>query len=132
MIRWRIALILWLTVILAVTTMPWRDFDGQAHWERIQWTPFPHVMSWGWGKWKERLANVALFVPFGFLAMRARNDRGLRAGLIISGLGFCLSGSAELFQVFTVHRFPTMTDLCTNTFGTICGVVVAHRWSGRR
>jgi glycopeptide antibiotics resistance protein len=128
MTRWRIALVLWLLVILVVTTMPWRDFDGRPHWDRIQWVPFPHVTTWGWARWKEKMANVALFVPFGFFATRARNGRGLRAGLFIGGMGLCLSIIVEFFQVFTVHRFPTITDVCTNTFGTICGVILAHRW----
>jgi glycopeptide antibiotics resistance protein len=131
MIGWRIGLTLWLLLIVAVTTTPWQDFDGRPHWDRVQWTPFPNLQAWGRGKWKEAVANVALFVPLGFLGMRALGGRGLRTAVVVGCLGLGLSTGAELFQVFTLHRYPTMTDICTNTIGALCGTLLGYRGGSR-
>ena len=125
---WSLLLAVWLLVIVAITTLPWGDFDGQAHWKRVQWIPFSHLRAWSWGRWRDVIANVALFIPFGFFLACVRRAQGLWAMGIACGIGALVSVSAEIFQVFTTHRFPTMTDVCTNTLGSLCGAALAVRW----
>src|SRR5438093_7992563 len=33
-------LVLWTAVIICITTMPWNNFKGHAHWSRVRWVPF--------------------------------------------------------------------------------------------
>lgn len=127
---WSLLLAVWLLIIVAITTLPWGNFDGQAHWDRVQWIPFSHFSWRSPRRWLETIANVVLFIPLGFLVVRVHRAHGLWAGVIACGAGLAVSMSAELFQVFTVRRFPTMTDLCTNTFGSLCGAMAADRWGG--
>ena len=75
------------------------------------------------------VANVALFVPFGFIA-----GRGLRVGAPASAaLGFLASLGIELAQLtglfgvypYAYRTFET-TDLATNTLGALCGWLLAR------
>lgn len=75
------------------------------------------------------VANVALFVPFGFIA-----GRGLRIGAPASAvLGFLASFGIELAQLtglfgvypYAYRTFET-TDLATNTLGALCGWLLAR------
>lgn len=74
-------------------------------------------------------ANVALFVPFGFIA-----GRGMRLGAPASAaLGFLASLCIELAQLtglfgvypYAYRTFET-TDLATNTLGALCGWLLAR------
>lgn len=74
------------------------------------------------------VANVALFVPFGFFA-----GRGMRLGAPASvALGFLASLCIELAQLtglfgvypYAYRTFET-TDLVTNTLGALCGWLLA-------
>ena len=75
------------------------------------------------------VANVALFVPFGFIA-----GRGMRLGAPASvALGFLASLCIELAQLtglfgvypYAYRTFET-TDLATNTLGAFCGWLLAR------
>ena len=75
------------------------------------------------------VANVALFVPFGFIA-----GRGMRLGAPASvALGFLASLGIELAQLtglfgvypYAYRTFET-TDLATNTLGALCGWLLAR------
>ena len=75
------------------------------------------------------VANVALFVPFGFIA-----SRGLRLGMPASvALGFLASLCIEIAQLtglfgiypYAYRTFET-TDLATNTLGALCGWMLAR------
>ena len=72
------------------------------------------------------LANVALFIPFGFLYFMAVFRRSGRA-TILSGLvvSFLLSGGAEFFQVFCHNRIASSTDVLTNVCGAGIGLWLA-------
>ena len=75
------------------------------------------------------VANVALFVPFGFIA-----GRGMRLGAPASAaLGFLASLCIELAQLtglFSVYPYAyrtfETTDLATNTLGALCGWLLAR------
>jgi glycopeptide antibiotics resistance protein len=110
---------LWLisiTVILAVTTMPWSNYVGQSHWDRVIWVPFSdHPLL-------EILGNVALFFPFGYFFPRARHDAYLKVWALPIITGAMLSTGVEFFQVYTHSRFPSTTDICANLLGVIFGL----------
>ena len=126
--KWVASWILWLAVIVWATTMPWSNFKGHSHWGSVRWVPFrdhPLILS-------DDLANVVLFVPFGFLyfkAMPLRSGRAtILAGLLVSAL---LSGGAEFFQVFCHNRISSTTDVLTNVSGAAIGLWLANLFSHR-
>jgi glycopeptide antibiotics resistance protein len=76
----------------------------------------------------EILANVALFVPFGILAMTAFRMRvwstaaaGLATSLLIEGV-----------QLFLPTRYSTVSDLVANTAGALIGALIVMVWRRRR
>lgn len=115
---WKIWLV-WIVVILAVTTMPWNDFVGHSHWDQVRWIPFfdrPLALS-------DIFANVALFVPFGFFLGRSL-PRASRKKVWIFALlmATTLSASVEFLQVYYHNRIPSTSDVCTNLLGALLGV----------
>jgi hypothetical protein len=89
-------------------------------WDRYRfgWPP--------WSYWQDVLLNIAGFVPAGFVLVnylsvaRAAKHPALAAILV----GFALSLSIECLQWFLPTRDSDMTDVMTNTFGTILGVAL--------
>jgi VanZ family protein len=75
-----------------------------------------------WRGWFDVLANVALFLPLGFLAAltRSAGDRGARgaarARVAFAG-GALLSAAVECVQVLEPGRYPSPTDVLTNAPG---------------
>ncbi len=119
---------LWIAVIIGLTTLPWSNYSGHPHWDKIVWIPFVG----GELVWWEILGNVALFVPFGFLlAFWLGRYSSLRVCLLAIGLAGLLSGTVEYFQVFCHERFPSANDFCANLAGAVVGMRVAFastRW----
>lgn len=75
------------------------------------------------------VANVLLFVPWGFLAFIALYsvDRPtLQTYLLSVLLGFCLSLGIEAWQYFLPSRVADIDDVIWNTSGTIIGAVLGH------
>ncbi|MDV7398400.1 VanZ family protein, partial [Arthrospira platensis SPKY1] len=66
-------------------------------------------------------SNIALFIPFGFLTAGALYGRIGNTLLILRVilLGFGLSALLESFQLFTVIRVSSVTDICNNTLGAV-------------
>lgn len=114
--RVRIAFALWVGVILLVVT-PWAGFRDHSHWERVQWVPFvtPPIRI------RDIVANTLFYVPFGFLYVRRFRSRAWRAVLA----ALVLSLLTELAQVYSHGRFPSSTDIVSNTLGACCGAVWA-------
>jgi glycopeptide antibiotics resistance protein len=116
---------LWLisiAVIVSVTTLPLSNYMGHTHWDAVRWIPFRHHPL----SVRDVLANVALFIPFGFCLGRAmvkahRWKRVLLA-LVFSAV---LSSAVEYFQVYCHNRIPSTTDICTNVLGAVLGTLAA-------
>lgn len=70
----------------------------------------------------EFLANVALFVPVGFLLPLAWSRLRLWQVVLIGAL---MSGLIESVQGLMPSRFPTISDVIANSLGTLAGGVVA-------
>ncbi|MBV8120814.1 MAG: VanZ family protein [Alphaproteobacteria bacterium] len=71
------------------------------------------------------LANILLYMPLGFCAIRAMGHWGGAAGriVLITLFGVLLSGSIELIQYFDEGRVTDAPDLYENTLGTLLGAV---------
>ena len=79
-----------------------------------------------WGYWKNVFINITGFVPFGFFvcALFSIGWRINRPGLTTILLGASVSLSIEILQAFLPTRQSGMTDLITNTLGTVLGVAI--------
>ncbi len=122
-------MLLWSVVIVGVTTMPWSDFQGHAHWSTACWIPFTDRQR-SPGMLFNALANVLLFVPFGYLFIHSQPRRYSASLLPLALLAVRLSASAELYQVYSHHRFPTATDIAANLIGAVVGGLLARKSSG--
>jgi glycopeptide antibiotics resistance protein len=113
---------MWIIVIVFLTTMPWENYTGHAHWDQVRWIPFydhtPLALL-------DILGNVVLFAPFGFFLGRALHSSPLKKVWFLTVLlAATLSISVELFQVYCHNRIPSTTDICTNLLGAALGVLL--------
>lgn len=78
------------------------------------------------------LANLILYLPFGFMGVWAlpRRISGARAIVIVVALGILLSASIELAQAFTSGRTSSALDLALNLLSTAIGAVSARFTGG--
>ncbi|MEW6248204.1 MAG: VanZ family protein [Nitrospirota bacterium] len=123
----RTLLVGWLVIILMATTFPWSDFKGHAHWGVVRWLPFSELSRPSPSVLFDIGANIALFVPFGYLAVKAMNSatRSRFIATVLLTLG--LSSGIELYQVFSHNHVPSVTDVCSNAFGAAIGAYLAAR-----
>jgi|GEM_PF-1093165 glycopeptide antibiotics resistance protein len=115
---WQIWLV-WILGILGLTTMPWENYVGHSHWDLVNWIPFnDHRFAV-----EDLLANIALFVPFGFfLGHASRGASGKKVWSLAFLASAMLSTSVEFFQVYCHNRNPSTTDICNNVLGAALGV----------
>lgn len=101
-----------LGVVVIVTLVPF-DF-GIPRVFHLSWALDP----------ADAIANVAMFVPLGFLAQLTLpvEDPLARRPLL---LGLALSAVVEGAQLFLPSRFPSPVDVCTNGLGAWLGGLVA-------
>lgn len=74
--------------------------------------------------WNDLIANILLFIPFGFGSSAGLSKHKLSAQqrlLIVLGCSAGLSLTVEILQVFLNNRIPALTDLVTNTMGGYLG-----------
>jgi glycopeptide antibiotics resistance protein len=77
----------------------------------------------------EASANVAMFVPFGFLVYVSLPGTGWRTAI---ATGLSASTCIEAVQfLFMAERFSSLTDIITNTVGTVIGVVIVKLYKRR-
>jgi hypothetical protein len=100
--------------------------------------PFWKEFHPGWSYWKDVGINVAGFIPLGFFfcAYFSLVRRIERPALLTIAVGFLVSVTIEVLQAFLPTRDSGTTDLITNTFGTVLGVIlygwsVRHNWPTR-
>ena len=117
--RARVALVLWIGVILFVVT-PWYGLRDHSHWARVQWIPFisPPI------RLRDMVANTLFYVPFGYFYVRATRRGGVWHAV---ATGLLLSAVTELTQVYSHGRFPSTTDLLCNSAGAHLGALWATR-----
>ena len=121
--------ILLLVVVLIVygSLYPW-NFEAR----QLDANPFVLLFN----SWPTRLnvslirdfiLNVLLYIPLGITAFLSFG-RKLRGWLAVLGavlLGYALSTSVELVQLFVPHRTTSLLDVTTNTTGSLIGAIAA-------
>ena len=77
----------------------------------------------------DAVQNVMLFVPFGVfgaLALRGRQRSGGARIAVVAATGVGLSASVETFQLFTVDRIASASDVMTNGIGALAGALLTE------
>lgn len=131
--NWRTSLILWILVVVVATTLPWtglQGLQGHSHWGNVRWIPF-YAYSFSLRFILDIAVNLLLFVPFGYLYVRSRLSVHGAVFLRVILMAALLSIGAELAQVFSHTRIPSMTDVCGNIIGATIGAAIAKRWIRR-
>ncbi|ALA58641.1 VanZ family protein [Nitrospira moscoviensis] len=123
-IPWSLVCLCWALLIVIVCTVPWEI--SHAHWWRVTWVPFIDALHS-----KRRLidaaGNIVLYIPLGFSYARTRRSSMRRAMVEAGILAALLAAGCELYQVFSPVRFPSMTDVVSNTAGALMGSFFADR-----
>ena len=117
------AFLLFATGAVVLAVVPWGDFQGHTHWQKVGWIPFvsPPV------RLSDILANVFLFIPFG-AAVRVNTPGWGRRALVATTLAAAtLSFCGEAAQLYSHARFPSATDLVCNTFGAFLGATLVRQ-----
>lgn len=89
-------------------------------------------LSWQRAGRGDRIANVLLYLPFGFclfLWAAARFGR-LVSFALATLIGGALSLTIEIAQVYVSIRVPSLTDLTLNTLGSLLGATGGLAWRG--
>jgi glycopeptide antibiotics resistance protein len=81
------------------------------------------IPDWFNYRFVEASANVALFIPIGFVSSLAFPEK---AWWRIGAFGLLISGFIELGQLLFLHdRFASPADLVTNASGSVIGALLA-------
>ncbi len=119
----------WTLLIIVLSTFPW--YVSQPDWQTVAWVPFQDTRL-SVRRLLDAVLNVCFYVPFGWsvacTGFASRQSTVARAGL----LALLLSGSCELYQVFSPFRYPTMTDIVMNVAGSLIGAAIGSRLRGGR
>jgi glycopeptide antibiotics resistance protein len=115
----------WTLLIALVGTFPVTNFVGHPHWEYVLWLPTAD-------NFRSRrflfdiAANVALFLPLGYLLDRSLSATTTRRSLILAaGIAGLLSLSMEWFQVYCHNRHPSLMDVASNVTGSLIGAFLS-------
>jgi len=102
--------------------LSWKMFSQR--FSHIDWIPF-------YGKYRlisrtDVIANIIFFIPLGILLglqkiLANYRNYTLREWLVILGLGFSISSTVEFLQLFTLDRHTSISDILTNSSGTLLG-----------
>ena len=104
----------WWIVFVWIVSFPWLGRAKTPQWQRVHWVPFKDPAD----KWRDVVANVALFVPFGFsFAGSGRRASTLRICLVAAAV----SVSGEALQLYSTNRYPSATDVTCAVFGAAAG-----------
>jgi hypothetical protein len=119
-----IALLLVTTIILFGSLFPFEFYEGRSY---PGGGPLAYLLS-TWREWDhggDLLANILLYLPFGFLTTCAlpRRLSGAARALITTLAGTALAGGMETAQFYDVGRVTSMGDVYANGIGVGIGAV---------
>lgn len=120
-VKWRWIWCAGVALALAADMLPWSNFVGHAHWQKVVWIPFTeaHVSK------LDALSNILLFVPFGFLYRFPRRGEFPPDFARVLAIAAATGGTGEWFQVFCHNRFSSATDVVNNVAGAALGAAMA-------
>jgi glycopeptide antibiotics resistance protein len=107
-------------VALAAVTAPWADFRAQCNWAHVGWIPFQSPLQ----KRADIVANVALYIPFGYVAWSDHPGLARRV-MVTMSTAAALSFVLETSQLFSVSRYPSTTDVASDIAGAAAGALLA-------
>ena len=109
---------MWWIPVVWVISSPWVGFTTQPQWHRVHFVPLTDPAD----KPRDVVANVLLFVPFGYSAA-GRRAKG--SGFLFAlGAAAAVSLSAEASQLFSTERYPSATDVAAAIVGSALGAGV--------
>jgi VanZ family protein len=111
-------LLLYVAVILYLSLYPWR-FVPNASPRILDWVPFVSRRTI-----LDAVLNLVFYMPLGaaaFLSLR----RGAVAFIAAVAFGIVVSFTVEWLQLSIPTRFGNLTDLLSNSVGTLLGVAAA-------
>ena len=109
----------WLLVVIAASG-PWYGVTRTPQWQRVTWIPFHGAED----KPRDMVANVAMWVPFGFSFAAQRRGASRVAAAVAATLG--ASCAVEAAQLFFVLRDPSATDVLAGVAGSALGAIAAQ------
>ncbi|MRX28012.1 VanZ family protein [Kangiella sp. HZ709] len=128
--------LIWLTVIILIaygSLYPFNfDFNRSLPTDLVAWLQ----------NWEQRtirsdlIANILLFIPFGFLGALNIQQDGRRSPLlsaiwlVFMGVGFALS--LQILQFYLPSRVPHAADALVNSIGILLGISVAAYTNSQR
>jgi len=101
-------------VVWAVS-FPWLGLTARPQWDRVHPIPFTDPAD----RPRDMIANIALFVPFGFSYCR----RGAIWHAV--AIAAAISVTAEATQLFSTTRFPSATDVTAALAGAALGAIAS-------
>ena len=110
------ALLAYFLLVIGIITLSPFDF-----------APRPLYVYWGWTP-SDFVANVAMFVPLGFLLRTIDHGARFCAGPI--AIAALFSGLIEFAQIFIVGRYVSPVDVAANTSGAVLGAI-GREWVER-
>jgi glycopeptide antibiotics resistance protein len=104
----------WWIAVVWLVSFPWLGRATAPQWHRVHWVPFADPAD----RITDVLANVALFMPFGYsLAGRGRPTSILRLCVIAA----LVSAGGEVLQLHSTDRYPSATDVTSAIVGALAG-----------
>lgn len=100
---------------------------------------YRELLSGNWKVGLQILANIAMFIPFGFLLsaiiFRTRPGRpktGWKSALAVFFCAFAFSALIELLQLYGMRGTFELDDLLSNTLGALAGTGIRRITHGRK
>lgn len=128
-LSWRRLFAYWLVVILIVSTFPW--IGGEPNWHRVRWIPLLEVMH-SFRRMFDAVANVVFYIPLGLAYVTMRSSSVPRLIMEAGLLSLLLSVGCEFIQIFSPFRYPSMTDVVTNSVGGLLGAAIGGYLHGKK
>jgi glycopeptide antibiotics resistance protein len=122
---WRRFLIGWIVLILLLCSFPW--WVESPRWGRVRLIPLLDVLHGPYWVLRDAIANVLLYMPLGFAYARMQGIASVRSMCEATLVGVLVSMTCEVYQVFSPVRYPTMTDILTNSIGSFGGALIAGK-----
>jgi glycopeptide antibiotics resistance protein len=120
--KWRILWMLWFMVIIFAVTIG-TDFVGHSHWDGVRWVPFEDT-AFSLCLF-DILANLLLFIPFGYFSAKLFSTRQRFVVLCVAVGAMLFSVGAEVYQVFSHGtRVASITDVCNDALGAAIGAAM--------
>jgi glycopeptide antibiotics resistance protein len=112
----------WWSAVVLLVSAPWIGFTTEPQWDRINFVPFRDPGD----KPRDVIANVLMFVPFGYSCFKWRVGGGRFAATL--ALAVAVSLLAEVTQLFSTLRNPSATDVTMAALGASLGAMWRWLW----